>query len=74
LKITVKLFATFRQGRQKIIDMELPEGTTTEHIISKLEIAKSEIAILLINGRDGNIGRELADGDLIALFPPVGGG
>jgi molybdopterin converting factor small subunit len=74
LKITVKLFATFRQGRQKIMDMELPGGTTPQDIINHLRIDKSEVAILLINGRDGHFDRNLTEGDLVALFPPVGGG
>ena len=34
LKITVKLFATFREGRQKIIEMELPEETTPSRIVA----------------------------------------
>jgi sulfur carrier protein len=74
LKITVKLFATFRQGRQKVMEMELPGGTTAENIISELGISKSEVAILLINGRDGQLDKHLVEGDLVALFPPVGGG
>jgi sulfur-carrier protein len=74
LKVTVKLFATFRLGRQKIIQMELSEGTTPQHIIDNLGIDKSEVAILLINGRDGYLQSALSEGDVIALFPPVGGG
>ena len=74
MKITVKLFATFRQGRQKVIEMKLPDGTTTEDIIKGLGISKSEVAILLINGRDGQLDKPLVEGDLVALFPPVGGG
>lgn len=74
LKITVKLFATFREGRQKIMEMELMEGHTPQHVIDKLGIHKSEVAILLVNGRDGHLDKSLGHGDLIALFPPVGGG
>jgi sulfur-carrier protein len=74
VKITVKLFATFRMGRQKIMDMELPEGAVTKNIIDELGIDMSEVAILLINGRDGQMDRELVSGDVVALFPPVGGG
>lgn len=74
LKITVKLFATFREGRQKVLEMELMEGETPQQVIDKLGINKSEVAILLINGRDGNLDKSLVHGDLLALFPPVGGG
>jgi sulfur-carrier protein len=74
MKITAKLFATFREGRQKIETFELPEGTNVEDIITTLGIEKSEIAILLVNGRDSKFEKVLEDGDVLALFPPVGGG
>lgn len=74
VKVTVRLFATFRDGREKVQIMELQEGTTPLEIIKKLEILASEIAILLVNGRDGKLENALADGDILSLFPPVGGG
>lgn len=74
MKITVKLFATLREGRQKIIDLDVEAGTTIEEIIDKMGIEKTEIAILLINGRDGQFDKILNESDLIAIFPPVGGG
>jgi len=74
VKITVKLFATFRDGRDKIQIFELEQGKTPRDVIAALRIEESEIAILLINGRDGQFDKPLLDGDLIALFPPVGGG
>lgn len=74
MDITVKLFATFREGREKVIRMELPEGTTAGYVIDSLGIDRAEVAILLINGRDRGFDTELVQGDLMALFPPVGGG
>jgi len=74
MKITVKLFATFRIGREKIQVMDLQEGTTPESIASALEIDIKDIAILLINGRDREMNSSLAEGDVLSIFPPVGGG
>ena len=74
MKVTVKLFATFRDGRQKILEMDLPEKATTQDVIDILKIASSEIAILLINGRDGTLEKPLVENDTVSLFPPVGGG
>ncbi|MFT5874818.1 MAG: molybdopterin synthase sulfur carrier subunit [Clostridium sp.] len=74
VKITVKLFATFRDGRDKIQFLEVAEGKTPKDIIANLGIEESEVAILLVNGRDGQFDKALLEGDLIALFPPVGGG
>lgn len=74
MKVTVKLFATFRDGRQKILEMDLPDKATTQNVIDALGIANSEVAILLINGRDGTLDRPLIENDTVSLFPPVGGG
>jgi molybdopterin converting factor small subunit len=74
MQIIVKLFATFREGRQKIQTMELEEGTTPKDIFKLIGIDKSEVAILLINGRDGKPDSSLKDKDTLSLFPPVRGG
>lgn len=74
MKITVKLFATFRDGRQKVIDMKLPETATPQSIIDTLGIHQADVAILLVNGRDGKFDKLLDDNDTVSLFPPVGGG
>ncbi|NMA87354.1 MAG: MoaD/ThiS family protein [Tissierellia bacterium] len=74
VKVEVRLFATFREGREKKQFMELKEGTNLSQIIDTLNINKEEVSIALINGIDGPLDREVADGDIVALFPPVGGG
>jgi sulfur-carrier protein len=74
MKITVKLFATFRNGRQKVQIMDLPEYSTTSEVINKLDILRSAVAILLINGRDGTLDTRLVENDTVSLFPPIGGG
>ena len=43
-------------------------------IISHLNIPTEEVAILLINGFHKKPGDTVKDGDVVALFPPVGGG
>lgn len=74
MKIEVRLFATFRQGREKKQILQLEEDTTILHILDMLHIDKEEVAILLLNGMDGSFDRELKDGDVLSIFPPVGGG
>lgn len=74
MNIEVRLFATFRQGREKKYFLEVEEGTKLIDIINKLEINKEEVSIALINGIDGRLDRNLNEGDILALFPPVGGG
>lgn len=74
MKILVKLFATFREGRENIQTLEVPEGSTPEDIFKIVGIEAAEVAIMLRNGRDRKNDIKLEDGDTLALFPPVGGG
>lgn len=54
--------------------MEFKEGTTLSEIIRTLGIDEEEVSMLLLNGIDGPASRQPKDGDIISLFPPVGGG
>jgi sulfur-carrier protein len=72
--VNVKLFATLRAGRGKIVELSWVEGLTPRQIIQTLDISEEDVAILLINGRDGTLDRILKQGDFISIFPPVGGG
>lgn len=75
MKIEVRLFAYFREGREKKLFLEINEDEVTpRYILNKLNIEEKEVSILLINGRDGKSTTILKDGDVLALFPPVGGG
>lgn len=74
MKIEMRLFATLREGRGKVVPMEAPEGATVETLIDSLSIPHEEIAILLVNGRDAVLERILQEGDAVSVFPPVGGG
>lgn len=72
--ITVKLFATFRQDRFKVEVRDYPAGATVADILRELAIEEAEIGMLFNKGRHVEIGHALADGDIIAIFPLVGGG
>lgn len=74
INIEVRLFATFREGREKKYFLELPKGTTMLKILEMLNIEEKEVSIMLLNGIDGESNRELSNGDVLSLFPPVGGG
>lgn len=74
MKITVKLFATLREGRGKILEKEYPEGTSIKDILKDLKIAEEEVAILLKNGISSKMEVVPSDGDYLSIFPPVGGG
>lgn len=74
MKIKVRLFATLRENRGKELMLSMQDKATPEDVIQELEIAKADVAILLVNGRDGDFAHELREGDVVSVFPPVGGG
>lgn len=74
MKIEVRLFATFRNGREKKQFMDLKDGSIVKDILDILNIKEEELGILLINGRDGDVNGALEESDVVAIFPPVGGG
>jgi molybdopterin synthase sulfur carrier subunit len=74
MQITVKLFATFRQGRFSIETREYPPGTRVGQIVEEIGIPKNELGIILVNSRHVDLTHELGEGDTLALFPLVGGG
>lgn len=74
MDIEVRLFATFREGREKRYLLEIKEGTKIADILNQLHIDEEGVSIMLLNGIDGKGDRILSEGDVLSLFPPVGGG
>ena len=72
--VEVRLFAGLRQGRQKICQMEPGSVRTVQDIMDALSIQRKEVNILLINGFHQKPETEVKDGDVVSLFPAVGGG
>ena len=72
--IEVRLFAGLREGRQKIYQMEADSVKNVQDIMDALHIRRSEVNILLINGFHQKPETEVKEGDIVSLFPAVGGG
>lgn len=72
--ITVKLFATLRDYNEKKFEYEVNVGTTIKDVVQLLKLPKDDVAIIMVNGRGKDLAYELVAGDVLALFPPVGGG
>ena len=70
----VRLFATLRTGRDKVIDMQWSEGGDGFALLRELGLDADDVAIFLINGKHSTFERILTQDDIIAMFPPVGGG
>ena len=72
--IEVRVFATLRQGRDKVTMLPAEGFSTAGDIICHMDIPAEEVAILLVNGFHKKPDEPVKAGDVIALFPPVGGG
>ena len=72
--VQVRLFASFREGRFKEQELELPEESSLGDLLAKLEIAQKDAKITIVNGVAVSAERKLSDRDVIAIFPPVAGG
>lgn len=74
MNIEVRLFATFRKGRWKSKHLKLSQDTSIKDILVQLNINEEELGIALVNGRHSGVKTILKDGDVLSLFPPIGGG
>jgi molybdopterin converting factor small subunit len=74
MQVTVKLFATLRQGRFDIDTLDLNPGATVGDVVQEFGIPEKEVTLIFINGRHADFTSVLHGGDTLAMFPPVGGG
>ncbi len=79
MRVTVKLFATlvrFKEGTRaaKPFEVELPEDSIVQDLIDHLKIPVEETHIVFINNIIEENHSPLKDGDVVGMFPPVGGG
>ena len=74
MPITIKLFASLRRGRFDVKEWGYVPGLTCTRIIHDIGIPEKEVRLIFVNGRHASLEDQLADGDTLALFPPIGGG
>lgn len=80
MNIAVKLYATLRQYAPEdteiggVFHVELEEATLGD-LLAELGIAEEKAKIIMLNGvRVSSLNRNLEEGDMVVIFPPVGGG
>jgi sulfur carrier protein ThiS len=74
MRITVRLFLSFRIARFHTKTIECPAGMTVARVAGELALPDDEIGLVLVNDRQAEFEHQLANGDTLALFPVVGGG
>lgn len=77
--VNVKLFATLTRFKSGVkagysFDMDLPDPATAQEIIDRLKIPVEEIHIVFVNNVIQASSVKLQAGDVVGIFPPVGGG
>jgi len=72
--VTVKLFASLRNGRFKEKQWEYVPGMSISRILEELKIDSKDAGILLVNSRHAEPDYQLQEGDTLAIFPLIGGG
>ncbi|MBC2850389.1 MoaD/ThiS family protein [Cetobacterium sp. 8H] len=72
--IEVRLFATLREGRGKIVKLDFKTNFNGIQLLEDLKIPQEQVSIFLINGHHQSFEKLLSDEDIVSIFPPVGGG
>ena len=74
IRIFLKLFASLKRGRFDTANKEYDRGISVAGVIRIERLPEKEVTLMLVNGRHVECDHILADGDTLALFPPLGGG
>jgi molybdopterin converting factor small subunit len=74
MRVTIKLFAGFQKDRFAREEREVAEGTRIRAVVEGLGIEVGEVGVLMVNGRHADVDAALKDGDVLAIFPVIGGG
>lgn len=73
-QVEVRYFATFRKNNIKKELIKLTDEMNVKDVLDLKGIDEKDVAILLVNGIRKPSHTVLEPGDIISLFPPVGGG
>lgn len=84
MRITVKLYATLanylppQAAGTNAMDMDVAADTTVTQVIERLNLPSKLCHLVLIDGKfippSERAGRALAEGETLALWPPIAGG
>jgi sulfur carrier protein ThiS len=83
MQVTFKLFATLGdylppEARYNQVTLTLAEGTRVAEVIDRHSLPPKLVHLVLVNGHflppPERVVRELKDGDVLAIWPPIAGG
>ena len=82
MNITFKLFATLSDylpgnAVQNAVRLEVERDTAANDLLARYGVPRQQVQLVLLNGvyvAEAERDRPLADGDVLAVWPPVAGG
>lgn len=77
IEIEVRFYSSllrFSPGGSKTARLQVAKGSSINELLDFLEIPRTVVYLVLVNGKQAARELALTDGDEIALVPPVGGG
>lgn len=79
IKVEVVLFATLSKYNpagesSEPFTLQLPEGSTVEDVLKRLQIPPQESKQVFVNSRRRDRDYVLKGGERVAIFPPIAGG
>ncbi len=76
INVTVKFFAMLREYGPVKETINVPENSTIKLLFKRYQIPKEAWkTIIIVNGRPHkDLETVLNDGDIVSIFPPIGGG
>ena len=76
INVTVKFFAMLREYGPTKETISVPENSPIELLFKRYQIPKEAWrTIIIVNGRPHkDLETVINDGDIVSIFPPIGGG
>ena len=84
MKITFKLFASLTDylplaaRYSNVLELDVAPDASVSQIIEPFDLPAKMVHLVLINGRyigpEQRLTQTLAEGDVLAIWPPIGGG
>lgn len=79
ITVHVKLFASLREhfpslGMGEMMPVDLPAGATVGTLCQQLALPADLVKVVFVNHRIREDDHLLRGGDVVGIFPPVGGG
>ena len=74
-RIEMRLYASLQKWKPSpVAEYELVGISTVRDLLKESGIPEGEIAIVMVNGKRGQLDSALQHGDSVSLFPLIGGG